>query len=251
MKKMNEKQSQGRIDNFFQPEAFLESKKAQSSCVKKALSKLTSAPTSELSQTEANKAHIQKAKDAMAETQEKLKGKEVSERQRSKGKGKGKGKGKLKGDSKKSEGKPYKLIKEVVELSESSSSDKEMGSACKPKVSKSANVAAASPVRRDELKSLSHLEPGRFCRDDDEDTSETVGQKLESHFVSLEKGFVAQMEVQQKPSGRQTSKRRGKQSSNTADEEITMSRVSQASKTQARSNLAKMIISDNSSDSDC
>ncbi|XP_021372076.1 DNA repair protein complementing XP-G cells homolog [Mizuhopecten yessoensis] len=249
MKKMNEKQSQGRIDKFFQPEAFLEPKKAQSSRVKKALSKLTSAPTPELSQTEANKAHIQKAKDAMAERQKKLKDKEVSERQRSKGKGKGKGKGKLKGDSKKSEGKPYKLIK-VVELSESSSSDEEMGSACKLKVSKSTNVAAASSVRRDELKSLSHLEPGGFCRDDDEDTSETVGQKLKSHFDRLENGFVSQMEVQQKPSGRQTRKRRGKQSSNTADEEMTISRVSRTSKTKARSKMAKMNISDSSSDSD-
>ncbi|OWF55791.1 hypothetical protein KP79_PYT21899 [Mizuhopecten yessoensis] len=124
-----------------------------------------------------------------------------------------------------------------------------MGSACKPKVSKSANVAAASSVRRDELKSLSHLEPG-FCRDDDEDTSETLGQKLKSHFDRLEKLFDTQMEVQQKPSGRQTSKRRGKQSSNTADEEMTMSRVSRTSKTKARSNLAKMNISDCSSGND-
>ncbi|OWF55790.1 hypothetical protein KP79_PYT21898 [Mizuhopecten yessoensis] len=53
MKKMNEKQSQGRIDKCFQPEAFLESKKAKRSGFKKALSKLTTAPTSNLSQTEA------------------------------------------------------------------------------------------------------------------------------------------------------------------------------------------------------
>ncbi|XP_060079730.1 DNA excision repair protein ERCC-5-like [Ylistrum balloti] len=247
MKRLNERQRQGKIDKFFQPEAFLESKKVQSSRVKQALSKLTSAPTSELLHTKASQSPIQKAKDAMAERRRKMKGKGISAGQGLKSRGKGKGKRTLKGESKKNEGKHDKfMVKEFVELSESSSSEEEKSCAFKHKTNSSATVTSAA--KTDSSKSLSYLESGGFYQDDDEDTSETVGQKLKSYFDRLEKGFIGKSDVEQKSDSRQASERRSIKISKTVDNSVAITRNSR--KTKARSKLVRMDNSDSSSDSD-
>lgn len=241
-------QSQGRIDRYFQTEAFLEAKKVPSSRVKQALSKL-SAPSTELSKSEATEAQIQRAKETMISR--KVKGQEVKADSRSKGKGKGKGKSKGTGGAGKSQGRPFKILsKEVVGLSESSSSSDETTSACKTKVKSSSDKAVPSSSGGDQSKrkKTSRTVPGDFVLLDSEDTCETVGSKLKSHLDQLESGFLGtNIGARQKSAGKRTTSA-GRGVKGTA---IIRTATSRTSKTKARSKISRINISDSSSsDSD-
>ncbi|XP_046566309.1 LOW QUALITY PROTEIN: DNA excision repair protein ERCC-5 homolog [Haliotis rubra] len=106
LKQLNKKETQAKINSFFQPEYFMESKQTVSKRVKQALKKVRGAYHNETPQITTNEDRIQRAKEILG-----------MPKGRGKGRGRGRGRGKVRGQ------RPEIKVKNEVALSESSSSD--------------------------------------------------------------------------------------------------------------------------------
>ncbi|XP_067669415.1 DNA excision repair protein ERCC-5-like [Haliotis asinina] len=105
LKQLNKKETQVKINSFFQPEYFMESKQTVSKRVKQALKKVRGAYHNEVPQITTNEDRIQRAKEILGMPN------------KGKSKGRGRGRGKVRGQ------RPEIKVKDEVALSESSSSD--------------------------------------------------------------------------------------------------------------------------------